>query len=125
MPDSCFPSISRQLVDRLAAAALLATVAGGCASQLPVATDALGEAAARRFPGADRASLARGRELYIHRCAGCHALYVPSYFSGTRWNDAVSEMGSRTKMSDEEKELVIRYLTVASESGRGAASRTK
>lgn len=97
----------------LAAALLLAAVACGGGS-VPRPTDAHLARARERWPDATRASLERGRELYVARCSGCHPLHRPDSQPAGRWAELVDEMAPRARLSQDERELVLRYLTAAS-----------
>ena len=60
---------------------------------------------------ADIASLQKGRELYINKCASCHTLYAPEKFNKTEWNKWVDKMAPKAKLTEEEKVLVKAYVT--------------
>jgi hypothetical protein len=82
----------------------------GCAVYVPVPD--------RMMAGGDDARLAdlkSGRELYINKCSGCHALAPVDKFDGARWTAEVDEMfkAKKVKMSDHDRELLLRYLTTA------------
>ena len=59
----------------------------------------------------DIASLQKGRELYINKCASCHTLYAPEKFNKTEWNKWVDKMAPKAKLTQEEKVLVKAYVT--------------
>lgn len=98
---------------RLAATALLAASCGGGA--IPRPTDSHLARARTRWPDTTRASLEEGRELYVARCSGCHPLHAPDTQPPERWAALVDEMAPRARLSPDERDLVLRYLTVASE----------
>jgi cytochrome c5 len=95
-----------------AAALLLAAACGGGA--VPRPTDAHLARARERWPDTTRASLERGRELYVARCSGCHPLHPPDSQPAARWAQLVDEMAPRARLKPDERELVLRYLTAAS-----------
>lgn len=71
--------------------------------------------ASQRWPGTTVDDLSRGRELFVLRCAGCHNLPEPASKTPEQWADVVEEMGSRAKLDRGDQELVLRYLSAASE----------
>lgn len=93
----------RALAQSLVLAAALVACAG---SIIPHATDQ----AAARFPGATRADLERGRELYVNRCSACHALIEPSRFPEEKWHKMVGEMAGRARLDLEDRDRVLHYL---------------
>ena len=58
--------------------------------------------------------LKTGRELYVNKCGSCHNLYLPSLYDFQRWNSVVDKMQKRSKIDDNQKELIIKYLNVCS-----------
>jgi len=99
---------------RFAAAALLFAVSCG-GGAVPHPTEAHLARARARWPDTTAASLERGRELYVARCSGCHPLHPPSTQPAARWAVVLDQMAPRAKLSPEERELVLRYLTATSE----------
>ena|SRR5436190_21936891 len=82
----------------------------GCAVYLPVPD--------MMMAGGDDARLAdlrSGRELYINKCSGCHALIPVDKYDDARWASEVDEMfkAKKVKMSNEDRERLLRYLTTA------------
>jgi len=73
-----------------------------CSTQLylPASTDAK-----------KQEQLLAGRKLYVNHCSGCHNLYLPKRFTTNQWKKNVDEMQSRAKITDQEKQLIIEYLT--------------
>ena len=55
--------------------------------------------------------LLEGREIYINKCGSCHSLIIPERYNANDWNKWVETMGPKAKMSEEEKHLVLKYLT--------------
>lgn len=87
-------------------------VLAGCASLLPVVTVEDVRQAEERWPGTTKAMLDEGRQRYVDRCGSCHSLHLPSEYTETQWERAVGEMQTRAKVSPEEKEQILRYLSV-------------
>jgi hypothetical protein len=54
--------------------------------------------------------LLAGRSLYVAHCGSCHNLHFPSEFTTDEWKVKIGEMQKRAKITDEEKELVLKYL---------------
>jgi mono/diheme cytochrome c family protein len=71
------------------------------------------------FPDLTLDELSHGRSLYVSRCGSCHALKAPAELSAGRWQEEVSEMRSKNgvKLSDEEAQAIVRYLSVAATPG--------
>jgi len=103
-------------VRKLAAVALL--LLAGCAGQLPPPTDADALRASARYPGTTVAALAHGRQMYIERCSGCHALVRPHQKGPDEWPKLVAEMTDRAKLSDDVAQEILRYLVTASSAPR-------
>ncbi len=70
----------------------------------------------QRGPGDIRnADRARGRNLYVTACAGCHALYPPEAYTAAEWTTIVRRhRHRRTSLSAEQMAEVERYLLAAS-----------
>jgi mono/diheme cytochrome c family protein len=96
-------------------AALLAV---GCAGQLPPPTAADALRAEGQFPGTTVEDLARGRQLYVEHCSGCHALVRPQEKPPEAWPKLVNEMTKRSRLSPDKARDVTRYLVIASAAPR-------
>lgn len=93
----------------MAAAVLLAGLLG-CALALPEPT--------AQMAGGDEAVLSdlrTGRDLYVRKCSGCHALVAPEAHSDRTWASEVEEMMEqrRVKLSGEDRRRLLLYLTAA------------
>jgi hypothetical protein len=55
--------------------------------------------------------LLEGRDIYINKCGACHSLIIPERYNENEWNKWVDKMGPKARISDEEKHLVLKYLT--------------
>lgn len=55
--------------------------------------------------------LQKGRAMYIEKCSSCHALYLPEKYSKKVWEKNVNEMAPKAKITDEEKQLILSYVT--------------
>lgn len=56
-------------------------------------------------------TLKKGRALYVNNCSSCHALYLPEKYSKKEWIKSVDDMAPKAKITNEEKELILAYLT--------------
>jgi mono/diheme cytochrome c family protein len=92
---------------------ILLSLLAGCAGQLPPPTEADAIRGSARYPGTTVSDLARGRQLYIEHCSGCHALVRPAAKKPDDWPKLVSEMTVRAKLSDSTAQEILRYLVVA------------
>jgi len=95
-------------VRRLSASLLLCAAA--CAPSVLAPTEADARRAAAANPGATEADLRRGYELYLTRCAGCHALHRPQELAPGQWPRVLQKMAPRAKLGADELELVEMYL---------------
>jgi len=82
----------------------------GCAINIPEPD--------RMMAGNDDARLTdlkSGRDLYINKCSGCHALHPVDKFDDARWTAEVEEMFrlGKVKMSKDQRDQLLRYLTTA------------
>jgi hypothetical protein len=59
----------------------------------------------------EQKELLAGRKLYVSHCGGCHNLHLPKEFDAAGWNRNISEMQVKAKISDDEKQVILKYLT--------------
>jgi cytochrome c5 len=52
-----------------------------------------------------------GKELYVAKCTACHRAYEPELHTKDEWQKILDEMGSKAKLTDNEKQLILNYLT--------------
>jgi len=55
--------------------------------------------------------LREGRTAYINKCGGCHTLIVPEKHTPQEWKRWVDKMEPMVKMTEKEKESILKYLT--------------
>lgn len=55
--------------------------------------------------------LLSGRKLYVNHCSSCHNLHLPKEFDTIGWETEIDKMQERAKITDEEKQSIIEYLT--------------
>lgn len=77
----------------------------GSVLYLPVTADA-------EKAGISLDTLNNGRNLYINNCASCHTLYAPEKFTTAEWKKNVNAMQKRAHINDEQKEQILKYLTL-------------
>ncbi|HEX4474911.1 MAG TPA: cytochrome c [Polyangiaceae bacterium] len=94
-------------------AALLLGACGASAVVHPTAQDA--EWASAKWPGTTVGELETGRALYTSKCAGCHRLPDPNAKTPEQWPTVVDEMADRAKLTAADRDLMLRYLSSASE----------
>lgn len=54
--------------------------------------------------------LNQGYLLYSNKCGSCHSLYKPKKISKERWARALPDMKIEAKLSNEQYDLISRYL---------------
>ena len=108
---------SPRSASRGGAAVLLAGVAvlAACVGSLPRIFPAQAERAARWWPGTTSVDLDRGRSLYATKCSACHTLRLPSQYPPQRWPAIMDSMQRSAGLSNDSKELILRYLLTASD----------
>ncbi|MBK7378589.1 MAG: hypothetical protein IPJ03_06235 [Ignavibacteriales bacterium] len=52
-----------------------------------------------------------GRDLYLSKCTSCHRAYEREMFTAEKWKTALEEMTVKAKLNDEEKTLILNYLS--------------
>jgi hypothetical protein len=76
-------------------ALIVIALAVGCVSAVPEPQDP---------------QLRGGRQRYIARCSGCHALHDVHEKTGAEWHVALDEMAARAKLTAAERDEIERYL---------------
>ena len=87
----------------------LATLAG-CTAYLPVPDALMADGDDARL-----SDLRAGRDLYINKCSGCHALKSVDRYDDATWTSEVLEMVAQKKvrLNDADRSQLLRYLTTA------------
>jgi len=90
------------------ALALLALA--GCMANIPVPDALMADGDDGRL-----SDLRAGRDLYINKCSGCHALLSVDKFDDATWTSEVLEMVAKKKvrLNDADRDQLLRYLTTA------------
>jgi hypothetical protein len=52
-----------------------------------------------------------GKDLYVSKCTACHKAYEPELHTKDDWQKILDEMGSKAKLTDNEKQLILNYLS--------------
>jgi mono/diheme cytochrome c family protein len=89
---------------------------GGC-----VAIEALAPPVTPTMASAARISasdLDQGRQIYVRRCATCHAIDPVNKYSGARWGEIIDDMAHEAKLTSEEKARVLAYVLAAGRTAR-------
>ncbi|MFM2290475.1 MAG: hypothetical protein RIS29_288 [Bacteroidota bacterium] len=60
------------------------------------------------------AEITQGKEIYDNKCGKCHKLFAPAEFSRKRWPGIVDNMQRKAKITDEQKALVVAYVSAYS-----------
>lgn len=93
---------------------ILLPIALGCATAIVQPTREDVSWASARWPETTLEELQQGRTIYVRKCAGCHHLHRPDEYPADRWRSLVDEMRKEAKVSAEEEELIVKYLSAAS-----------
>ena len=64
-------------------------------------------------PTANIEELKKGRQLYVNKCGACHTLFLPVIFDHSQWIKAVDKMQTKAQINDQEKNLIVNYLSKA------------
>lgn len=56
-------------------------------------------------------SLTKGRALYISNCSSCHTLRIPERYTKKEWIAWMEKMALKAKINDQQKELILAYVT--------------
>ena len=89
----------------------------GCAAPLLIPTRQDLALAPANGNGANLDSIREGYILYVNKCGGCHYLYRPTKFTEEKWRKELPEMAGKAKLSQQQQELVLKYLLTMREAG--------
>lgn len=59
----------------------------------------------------EQQELLTGRKIYVDHCGSCHNLHLPKEYSTEGWNTQLNKMQIKAKITDEEKQCILKYLT--------------
>ncbi|MCL6524571.1 MAG: hypothetical protein K6T34_07895 [Thermoflavifilum sp.] len=82
-----------------------------CASKLYVPSAVNVEKAKRLNPAITENQLKVARSLYISHCSSCHNLHLPHEYTRDQWIDILNKMQPKAKITDQQKALLLIYLT--------------
>lgn len=52
-----------------------------------------------------------GKDLYVSKCTACHKAYEPELHTKDEWQKILDEMGSKAKLTNDEKTIILNYLS--------------
>jgi len=55
-------------------------------------------------------SVKTGKALYVNNCVRCHKLKDPAKYTMAQWPGLVKKMQKRSKITDEQRKLILSYL---------------
>jgi len=64
--------------------------------------------------GTSKDTLIEGRKAYMTNCGSCHSLYLPERYSKAQWRLTMDSMQNRSKITDEQKKVILKYLDLKS-----------
>jgi mono/diheme cytochrome c family protein len=75
--------------------------------------------------GRPRGAMSDGERLYLTKCTSCHSAYQPSDYPPKAWLAAMDDMEKqkRVHLSQEERAMILQYLTGAPDGKPGAQER--
>lgn len=90
--------------------ALVLAALAGCTAYLPIPDMVMADGDDGRL-----FELRAGRDLYINKCSGCHALYSADRYDDEAWTFEVQEMIAKKKvrLTSSDRAQLLRYLTTA------------
>jgi len=53
----------------------------------------------------------QGQQIFAGNCGKCHKLYKKEEFAADRWTKILDKMAPKAKLTEEQKSLVLAYLT--------------
>ena len=123
-PDCSCPSTCKMKSFAIVPSLLIAIASfASCAGSIPNPTEADAEWASHEWTGTTVHNLAKGRKLYVEKCGGCHSLSMPAQYSALEWDQITEKMKIRAAVTDEEKNLMMRYLVTMREARRAERGR--
>lgn len=88
----------------------IAIAVASCTEKLAVPAAKHEEGAKAKYPDITLAQLSQGHELYKTKCGTCHHAHNPTEYSDQKWEKIMPIMGKKAKLTDEEYNLVSRYV---------------
>ena len=84
----------------LLASGMLVVLITSCTQKVPVAENSISL----------NEKLEQGKVIYENACANCHSLPVPTNFTPVEWVGLMNSMAPRSKLTDEQHQLVYDYV---------------
>jgi cytochrome c5 len=82
-----------------------------CSAKVIAPTAALLPAMQQKVPGMTLDRAQKGYQLYAAKCAACHRLYEPSKHTQEAWQQTLTEMFPKARITDtEQQQLIQDYL---------------
>ena len=63
-------------------------------------------------------NLARGRQLYIAKCARCHKFHDPARYTNAEWKKWMTSMSKKSRLKPDQELLITRYLETFREAAK-------
>jgi hypothetical protein len=105
---------------KMALLAILVAVGSACATTTTGNSDVpevrpreLAARVAKADAGWERKTLQPASSLYALKCGKCHKFYDPAAYDDHQWQDWVSKMSRKSKLTAEQEQLLSRYLQTA------------
>ena len=75
--------------------------------------------------GQPQTPTSEGRSLYLAKCTSCHRIYEPAELSPEKWTATVAKMEAlkKVRLNEEQRALILQYLTGDPAGGRVAHAR--
>lgn len=59
-----------------------------------------------------------GRKLYVNKCAKCHKFYDPAKYSDATWEDWMTKMSKKSKLTPAQEKELSKYIRETFRSGK-------
>ena len=69
------------------------------------------------------AQLNNGYSLYVAKCGGCHFLHKINELNENRWLEILPIMSKKAKLTDEQNDLVMKYIITKCKSANSSAKK--
>lgn len=104
---------------------IILSIAIGCRSKKKTSSstadnsEAAQLAAAKvKFPDATEGDMKKGHELYFGTCTKCHSAKTITSISEEEWPSIIDRMAKKAKITPEEKDAVLKYVTGVKVAGK-------
>lgn len=69
------------------------------------------------------ADLKKARKIYLSKCAKCHKMHEPAGYDDAGWAGWMAKMKAKSKLKEDQYELLLRYTETLRPNGRGGAGK--